>query len=214
MKIEKLLVVIFFVIVELVQTQANAALVEQDWKISGDKLITYDTATGLEWLDLTQSVNRTYNDVASQFSLAGDYQGFRFATYTEVTGIVHGLGITISGSFLNRGEQQKVADLLSLVGVTRTVPNFENSGDLWQSFAFHKSYGGLYNQYEYTVLEVHFGTGRTALEGAYNTQPNQSAPQLASYLVRPASVVPIPAAYWLLGSGLLGLIGVARRKAA
>ncbi len=31
---------------------------------------------------------------------------------------------------------------------------------------------------------------------------------------REASVVPVPAAAWLFGSGLLGLIGIARRKAA
>lgn len=30
----------------------------------------------------------------------------------------------------------------------------------------------------------------------------------------PSSVVPVPAAVWLFGSGLLGLIGIARRKAA
>lgn len=34
------------------------------------------------------------------------------------------------------------------------------------------------------------------------------------FLAQPASPVPVPAAAWLLGSGLLGLIGVARRKAA
>jgi hypothetical protein len=31
---------------------------------------------------------------------------------------------------------------------------------------------------------------------------------------RPASVVPLPAAVWLFGGGLLGLIGIARRKKA
>ena len=31
--------------------------------------------------------------------------------------------------------------------------------------------------------------------------------------VNPASVVPVPAAFWLFGSGLIGLIGLARRKA-
>ena len=30
--------------------------------------------------------------------------------------------------------------------------------------------------------------------------------------VNPASVVPVPAAFWLFGSGLVGLIGIARRK--
>jgi len=28
------------------------------------------------------------------------------------------------------------------------------------------------------------------------------------------TVIPVPAAVWLFGSGLLGLIGIARRKAA
>ena len=35
---------------------------------------------------------------------------------------------------------------------------------------------------------------------------------VGSALVR-TSVVPVPAAVWLFGSGLIGLIGVARRKA-
>lgn len=34
------------------------------------------------------------------------------------------------------------------------------------------------------------------------------------FLAQPASPVPVPAAAWLLGSGLIGLVGVARRKAA
>jgi len=41
--------------------------------------------------------------------------------------------------------------------------------------------------------------------GLSNIQP------YGSYLVS-ASAVPVPAAVWLFGSGLIGLIGVARRK--
>jgi probable HAF family extracellular repeat protein len=37
--------------------------------------------------------------------------------------------------------------------------------------------------------------------------------QIHAYLMTPTSV-PVPAAVWLFGSGLLGLIGIARRKAA
>jgi hypothetical protein len=40
-----------------------------------------------------------------------------------------------------------------------------------------------------------------------------SGNSLHVWVVRDASVVPIPAAVWLFGSGLLGLVGVARRKA-
>ena len=40
-------------------------------------------------------------------------------------------------------------------------------------------------------------------------------PEFASLLVSGgASVVPVPAAVWLFGSGLLGLVGVAMRKKA
>ena len=35
-----------------------------------------------------------------------------------------------------------------------------------------------------------------------------------SYILTPVSAVPVPAAVWLFGSGLLGLVGVARRKTA
>ena len=38
-----------------------------------------------------------------------------------------------------------------------------------------------------------------------------NSPEFGSYLVRPA-VVPMPAAVWLFGSGLIGLVGLARRK--
>jgi hypothetical protein len=40
-----------------------------------------------------------------------------------------------------------------------------------------------------------------------------SADGTATYTLAPAGVVPVPAAVWLFGSGLLGLVGVARRKA-
>ena len=33
-----------------------------------------------------------------------------------------------------------------------------------------------------------------------------------TFTVLPSAVVPVPAAVWLVGSGLIGLIGVARRK--
>jgi hypothetical protein len=45
-----------------------------------------------------------------------------------------------------------------------------------------------------------FDSEDTVLQGSWNILP-------------PTTVVPVPAAVWLFGSGLLGLVGIARRKA-
>ncbi len=54
-----------------------------DLRSTGDCLLTQDTKTGLEWLDLNATVNRSYDDVAAGF---GGYttSGFRFASRSEV----------------------------------------------------------------------------------------------------------------------------------
>ena len=40
---------------------------------------TTDTTTGLDWLDVTASLGRTFNDVNSQFGVGGDFEGWGFA---------------------------------------------------------------------------------------------------------------------------------------
>ena len=47
----------------------------------------------------------------------------------------------------------------------------------------------------------------TLLDGEFNTISG-----VVDSAGEAASVVPVPAAFWLFGSGLLGLVGIARRK--
>ena len=49
------------------------------------------------------------------------------------------------------------------------------------------------------------------LQSSYVQPQYAPGPYIGSYLVR-TSVVPVPAAVWLFGSGLIGLISIARRK--
>jgi hypothetical protein len=42
-------------------TSTQAALVETDWTNTGDALATLDTDTGIEWLDLTQTLGMSIN---------------------------------------------------------------------------------------------------------------------------------------------------------
>jgi hypothetical protein len=70
----------------LLAQSAQAALLAGDLATSGDGLITKDSRTGLEWLDLTATRGVSYDAVAAGF---GGYttQGFRFASAAEVNGL-------------------------------------------------------------------------------------------------------------------------------
>ena len=66
--------------------------VSVDWKKPGDGLLTYDSATGLEWLDLSYTTDRSYNDVAGQLQPGGEFDGFRYASIAEITNLWDHLG--------------------------------------------------------------------------------------------------------------------------
>ncbi len=44
---------------------------------------TTDTDTGLDWLDVTETVNMSYNDVIKEMGIGGKFEGFRYATAEE-----------------------------------------------------------------------------------------------------------------------------------
>jgi len=86
------------VVVVLVRVrQVEASLVVRDWVPgSNDGFITRDTATGLEWLDVTLTQNRSFNEIAGLTLLGWDQSlnelGFFHATTLQVqTFFAHGL---------------------------------------------------------------------------------------------------------------------------
>lgn len=78
----------------LVRSPANATLIKIDDAIWGEGSIIRDTKTGLEWLVLTFSTGRSYNDVSSQFGEGGDFSGWRHATFAEIVGVFNSLNLT------------------------------------------------------------------------------------------------------------------------
>jgi len=101
---------------------ANAAFLERDWKSAGDKLITLDTNTGLEWLDVAESTNYSFNYVNSQFGVGGDFEGFRYATTSEVKEFITNAGWPVFGSTIFSPEAYEPLSLVqSLVGVTQDL---------------------------------------------------------------------------------------------
>ena len=67
----------------IVPINAKTAIISDDWKTPGDNLITRDTDTGFEWLDLTATVNMSYNDVSAQFSTGGFLLKFKGSNGTH-----------------------------------------------------------------------------------------------------------------------------------
>lgn len=64
---------------------AHAVLIERDWLTENDALLTYDTESGLEWLDVPVTSDMSYNDVSSEIINNSAYQGFSYASAQQIT---------------------------------------------------------------------------------------------------------------------------------
>jgi hypothetical protein len=75
----------FIVLVSLSVT-AHASLVTADWKVGGDGLVALD-GSGLEWLDLSETIGKSFTDVSSELGVGGDFEGFTYATLAQVSSL-------------------------------------------------------------------------------------------------------------------------------
>lgn len=93
-----------------------------------------------------------------------------------------------------------------------TVLSYTNTGDTNQFALIVTNWGNNPSDNGGNALYPDAYTGSTlaGFSGAGNASFNYS---IATTGLSAATVVPVPAAVWLFGSGLLGLVGVARRKA-
>lgn len=197
---------------------ANAAIVSLDSGF-GAGTITRDTNTGLEWLDLTVTTDQSYNDVVARIN-GGDLQGWAYATGTQFDALI--------GSF---GGQPMTCDSGLARGNDYCGWSSENNGVVAQVVSFvgdlygrNESLGLLGDPYIYSepdgIFWAYLSDYNRDLSPAYDrietyygfTSKDYSNPWTGSFLVRP-SEVPLPAAAWLFGSAVLGLVVVKRKQA-
>jgi hypothetical protein len=201
-------------------SQANASLVTVDWSGgSGVGWITRDTATELDWLDVTLSVNQTFDQVRTGIW----YQrGFRHATRDELRTLFADGGTPDDNFNLTNTYPFETKSLAEMLGLTILVDGEREStygftgtdffgNDInFTSHPIGVTFSALLGKLDYlsslstgVTGEAHFTQGHPF--------SNEADSSYGSFLVR-TSVVPIPGAIWLFGSGLLGLVISTYRK--
>lgn len=206
---------------------ANAALIGVE--DHGDYFT--DTTNGLDWYDVTLSVNRTYNDVVTQFGVGGDYEGWRYASSSELAMMVNVVtaidtGVTSKGQYYG-GENEQFYLLTELLGSTVDSYYLNLYGADYDSY-HAGTYSGNFDatlgllsdisnksfNYSGYITDDDTDAGRYDMFMLLDTiSPSYSDYGLGSYLVRDTvSSVSIPAILPLFLIGLVGFLVAQRRR--
>lgn len=220
----------------MMSPHAGAMLVEMDYQHRGDGMITHDSSTGMDWLDLSMTSGMSYNAVQAELGAGGHFSGFRYATHEEVGHLMfNSAGITDVNKGYTPKNANSIAFLQDFIGITD--PSLASTGYSVSSgiTGTMNSRGELLGAY----MEVNYRTAPSYVPEGYASycfdgdacsgrSPDFTGDSFgyagsASFLVRnggfvdgtnktPAQV-PLPATVWLLLSGLLGM-GFFGRKSA
>ncbi len=187
---------------------ARAALIELDLAAAGDGLLLGDTASGLEWLDLTETVGLTYDAVlggAGSFTTTG---GFRFATQAEVVSLFTEAGVvSITGSW----STENFAGVTLLMGLLGCTGNCDRSSPFLQGMADFDVFDPLLADSPFGQRSISTGLARASI-GVGREKATFGNSAVGSYLVRPLVLAPEPLPGLLIGLSLAAL-GLGRRAA-
>ena len=167
--------------------------------------MTADTATGLEWLDLTQTTNLSHLQVTALLASDVQFEGWRYAASSEVESLFTNAGISL---FCCSAENvAPVTNLQALLGVTEIQPIHPPPVSVVTLIGSLGYYGPpILNinppEANFDLLEIQAPIDGVPVAGVQLglSQPlDFASPGIGSYLVR---TVPGP----VVGAGLPGLI--------
>jgi hypothetical protein len=197
---------------------STAALISVDDPIFGPASVTADTATNLEYLDLTQTTNLSHLQMTALLASDVRFEGWRYATSSEVESLFTDAGISL---FCCSAENiAPVANLQALLGVTVIQP--PSPPDPLTLIGSLGYYGppipGSPPLANFDLLEIQIPLSGPTVAGVQLglVQPlDFASPGIGSYLVRTGvPAVPEPSSGILLLSGMGVICLVIRRKIA
>lgn len=132
-------------------------------------------------------------------------------------GFLQSTGLFFGHTF-NASQQTTIMDNTGSWAGTSLQGGFDYTATI-QAIPAGSSAAGLYfnwnTQNEIAVLAIFDCNGDASGDVCNGTgTPMQNGPFIGSAPIFNGNEVPVPAAIWLMGSGLLGLVGVARRRKA
>ena len=214
MKLWNLFRMAFFTFSLTLSQISVAAVISVDWQSVNDGLITRDTSSGLDWLDLTLTNEASYRDTLTQLQAGEQFYGWRYATNAEVIALWSNFGVDLSSAAtgIAYGFDSTVDNASYMLGNTLCEYNCNLfpfgtlglTGDAYDDAPNSRSLIGAY------AFKPAYSTAYLT-DGNYYMSDFDSAAHTGSYLVQ-TSPIPVPAALWLFGSGLIGMAGIARRK--
>lgn len=180
---------------------AKADLIQKTDPNFGANSLTFDTQSGLTWLNVGASADLSYNQVLADMGQGGIFSGFRYATEQEVFRLLSDAGISGTGYYLS----PSIPSFISTVGPSAAINGHPGIiGLSGTSF-----YPGTINAVNIYFSGVVDGTqeflvqGGPGYDGGPGYGPDYSYPTIGSWLVMN---VPEPAdatIYLVAGAGLL-----------
>ncbi len=166
---------------------------------------TTDSDSGLDWLRWDTTKNQSYNYVDSQFSTGGIYEGWRYASSTEAEQFLAMFGYDTYSLDWESNSTSQWDLLASYMGYDST-----SNQDYFFMYGMVKTWGTNTPAWSY---QQRINNSTNVADHVFRTwNRNLEYEFLGSFLVRETTVVPIPASAWLLISGFVSLITIARRK--
>lgn len=194
-----------FSLISLATFSVNATLMDH-----GNYLT--DIQSGLDWRDLTDSVNRSFTDVSSQLGTGGDFEGWRYASTAELWQLIFNVsGVSITQhNVIYSFADGPIDSLLDLLGETATGTSIDTPIDR-ESQGMTSDVTGVpggpfyYVSRLYDPPEIITPASDTVITNYYGIRNDTATEYVGSFLVRTSTTVPSPSSLLLLILGLAGL---------